>query len=94
MVLRRKLIKKLEECSNNNIKLIEAESVLKTQNEELDKLNASKDKFVSIIAHDLRGPVGILMNFAELLDEKIREKDYSDIEFFTKNLTQSSTLSM
>ncbi len=90
MVLRRKLIKKMEECSNNNIKLIEAESVLKTQNEELDKLNASKDKFFSIIAHDLRGPVGILMNFAELLDEKIREKDYSDIEFFTKNLTQSS----
>ncbi|MDD3035035.1 MAG: HAMP domain-containing sensor histidine kinase, partial [Bacteroidales bacterium] len=37
-----------------------------------------------------RGPVGILMNFAELLDEKIREKDYADIEVFTKNLSQSS----
>ncbi|MEA5007058.1 MAG: HAMP domain-containing sensor histidine kinase [Rikenellaceae bacterium] len=90
LVLRRRLIKKMDECNNNNIKLIEAEGVLKRQNEELDKLNASKDKFFSIIAHDLRGPVGILMNFAELLDEKIREKDYTDIEFFTKNLSQSS----
>lgn len=90
MVLRRRLIKKMDECNHNNIKLIEAEGVLKKQNEELDKLNASKDKFFSIIAHDLRGPVGILMNFAELLDEKIREKDYADIEVFTKNLSQSS----
>lgn len=90
LVLRRRLIKKMDECNYNNIKLIEAEGVLKRQNEELDKLNASKDKFFSIIAHDLRGPVGILMNFAELLEEKIKEKDYTDIEVFTKNLSQSS----
>ncbi len=90
IILRRRLIKKMDECSSNNIKLIKTESELKKQNEELDKLNASKDKFFSIIAHDLRGPVGILMNFAELLDEKIREKDYTDIEVFTKNLSQSS----
>lgn len=90
LVLRGRLIKKMDECSNNNIKLIETESELKKQNEELDRLNASKDKFFSIIAHDLRGPVGILMNFAELLDEKIKDKDYSKIEFFTKNLSQLS----
>lgn len=90
VILRRRLIKKMDDCNNSNIKLIKAESELKQQNEELDKLNASKDKFFSIIAHDLRGPVGILMNFAELLDEKIREKDYADIEVFTKNLSQSS----
>jgi len=90
LVIRRSLIKKMEECNSNNTRLIETESVLKSQNEELDKLNASKDKFFSIIAHDLRGPVGILMNFAELLDEKIREKDYTDLELFTKNLSQSS----
>lgn len=90
IILRGRLIKKMEECNTSNIRLKEAESVLKIQNEELDKLNASKDKFFSIIAHDLRGPVGILMNFAELLEEKIKEKDYTDIEVFTKNLSQSS----
>jgi len=59
--IRKKLVIKIEECNSNNIKILKTEEILKHQNEELDKLNTSKDKFFSIIAHDLRGPVGILM---------------------------------
>ena len=37
------------------------------QNEELETLNGTKDKFFSIIAHDLKGPLASLRSFANLL---------------------------
>jgi signal transduction histidine kinase len=40
------------------------------QNNELKELNATKDKFFSIIAHDLRGPIGSMMQIADFIAEK------------------------
>jgi PAS domain S-box-containing protein len=45
---------------------------IKLQNEELQKVNLEKDKFFSIIAHDLRGPLGNFMGMTDILtDESI-----------------------
>jgi len=38
-----------------------------SQNEQLEKLNAEKDKFFTIIAHDLRGPLGGFMQLTDML---------------------------
>ncbi|MEI6677285.1 MAG: ATP-binding protein [Mariniphaga sp.] len=40
------------------------------KNEELIKINAEKDKFFSIIAHDLRGPFSGFLGLTEMLAEK------------------------
>ncbi len=42
---------------------------LNSQKDELQKVNAAKDKMFSIIGHDLRGPVGTIKAFLDLLIE-------------------------
>ena len=51
---------------------IHAEDELKKRNEELSKANAEKDKFFSILAHDLRGPMSAFVAVTQLLAEDIR----------------------
>lgn len=55
-----------------NQKLAESET-------HLQKLNFTKDKFFSIIAHDLRGPLGTLSGLTEILDEDAKEMDKESI---------------
>jgi two-component system sensor histidine kinase/response regulator len=40
------------------------------QSKELKELNATKDRFFSIIAHDLRGSIGSMMQISELIARK------------------------
>jgi len=51
--------------------LMTAHDDLKEKNEQLQELNASKDKFFSIISHDLRGAFGALLGFSQLITENI-----------------------
>lgn len=46
------------------------EEKIRLQNKELQNLNASKDKFFSIIAHDLRGPLGGFMGLSEMIEDE------------------------
>jgi len=43
------------------------EKEVKLRTKELEEINLTKDKFFSIIAHDLKGPFGYLLNNSELL---------------------------
>ena len=47
------------------------EEELKYKNKELQKLNTEKDKFFSVLAHDLRSPFNSLLGFTQLLIEDL-----------------------
>jgi len=53
---------------------------LKKQTEELIKQNATKDKFFSIISHDLINPLGSIIGFSNLLKENFKEEDCKSLD--------------
>jgi signal transduction histidine kinase len=71
-----------------------AKDSLKKSEVELRQLNASKDKFFSIIAHDLKSPFNAIMGFSDILVEQVREKDYEGIDEYAGYILQSSKRAM
>lgn len=56
---------------------------------ELKKYTAEKDKFFSIIAHDLRGPFNGLLGFTDMLYENLDSMSYEEIKSIASNLKGS-----
>ncbi|MFA6335979.1 MAG: ATP-binding protein [Bacteroidales bacterium] len=70
----------------------EAELIIK--HEQLQKLNAEKDKLFTIIAHDLKSPFSAIVGFCELLQDQVKEKQYDEIEKSAEIIRQSSQKAM
>lgn len=52
---------------------VRAERRILADSEKLSRLNAFKDKMFQVVAHDLREPLAVLVNLAELLEEENAE---------------------
>jgi PAS domain S-box-containing protein len=72
----------------------EAELALKENEAMLRDLNTTKDKFFSIIAHDLKSPFNAIIGFSDLLKEQVKQNDYEGIEEFAEIIQNSATRAM
>lgn len=61
---------------------------------KLRDLNLTKDKFFSIIAHDLKSPFNSIVGFCNLLLDQIQNKDIGNIDRYAKIIIQSSNKAM
>jgi signal transduction histidine kinase len=60
--------------------LLKAEETIRESEEQLIKLNADKNRFISILGHDLKSPFSVLISYTELLLEDIHQLDLNEIE--------------
>ena len=63
-----------------HIKISQQNQILKAQSQELQKLNADKDRFITILAHDLKSPFNTILGFLSLLTKNVRKYDADKID--------------
>ena len=68
-----------------------AEEEIKLKNELLQSINAEKDKFFSIIAHDLRGPLSAFVQATQIITEEIQTMSLEEIKDITNSMKTSAT---
>ena len=85
---------KIEELAQKNADLYEVEKQLREYEEsratDLAEMNASKDKFFSIVSHDLRTPFNGLMGNAQLLLLEIEDLNLPEIEGMANDIFKSA----
>lgn len=73
----------------SNLQLKAVNEQINSQNGELQELNATKDKFFSIISHDLKGPLNSLTSFAGLLINHTEALSKDEIKMLATDLDKS-----
>ena len=85
-------LKEANELLINNQQIIEAQAnQLKDTNQQLIVLNSTKDRFFSIIAHDLRNPFHTVKGFSEILLNDIETLEPEKVKRFIQLIYNSST---
>ena len=85
-------------CGNDEVVVIvrdvterkKAEEIINLKSCELQKVSAEKDKFFSIIAHDLRGPFNGFLGFTQILVEELPNLTIDEIREMAIDLKTSA----
>ncbi|MCX8055735.1 MAG: HAMP domain-containing histidine kinase [Ignavibacteria bacterium] len=82
--------KMVDNISTANETIIEQQKILHQQNIELKESNITKDKFFSIIAHDLKNPVSAFMGVSNFLSQTFHELSNEELKEFLDDVNNSA----
>lgn len=68
------------------------EQRLLEKEQQLKDLNATKDRFISIIGHDLKNPFTSIIGLSELIQTSVENEDLAEISEFANLIHESSKL--
>ena len=74
---------------HQNQQISQANEALRKSEKNLMELNATKDKFFSIISHDLKNPFSSLLSISDLMVESFDETDRDDHKAGFRKINQS-----
>lgn len=72
-----------------NNELLKLNTKLEESKNALEKTNSEKDKFFSIIAHDLRNPIGAIKSLTEVLVKNYEIFNHDERKEFTEDIASS-----
>lgn len=79
-----------ENIRKANETIMSQQTTLNSQYSELKRINATRDKFFSIIAHDLRNPISAFMNVSDFLTQTFQELSRDEIKDFLDDVNTSA----
>jgi len=88
-ILQTKVAEASKALISQNDELIEQKKEIEDQKVNLQQLNATKDRFFSILAHDIKGPLNSLTAFLNIMTDHLDEMSQDDIKFMSSNLNKS-----
>ena len=71
-------------------KIKEAEQALIESEKQLLRLNADKDRFISILGHDLKNPFNSILGFSDILADEIDSLNKEKIKVIARNINNSA----
>ncbi len=86
----RGIVRDITDIKENENKLKSVVKELEELNIKLHNLNASKDKFFSIISHDLRSPFSSIFSFSEFLKDDINELTKEETALFAEKIYEAA----
>lgn len=84
------ILRKSDRIQEQQQKILIQNSELEEKNSSLKSLNETKDKFFSIVAHDLKNPISAVYSLSELLARNYKIYPDFEKEQFVQQILQSS----
>jgi len=75
--------------SEKNEEIEEQSEEIELQNERLIEMNKTKDKFFSVVSHDLKSPFSALLGLSDLLNEEFDDFSHEEKKKFIKAMRDS-----
>ena len=89
-LLRNETLRYNKELKQSLIEVKKSKQKISSINQSLEKMNTEKDKFFSIIAHDLRSPFNGFLGLTNLLAEKNLSLSTEKIQKIAENMNKSA----